>query len=82
MRWLYDGRPPAANGPGRRFYQQSMLRDACCVINLTPQRSRLREGGLIYSHFYSSVKEVIDAAKSYPFQNDGLEEMALHPQIR
>ncbi len=82
IRWLYDGQPPAANGPGRRFFQQSMLRDACNLTSLTPRRSRLHQGGLIYSQFYSSVKEVIDAAKSYPFQNDGLEEMALDPQIR
>jgi hypothetical protein len=82
VHWFYDGRPPTANGPGRRFYQQSMLRDACSLTSLTPKRSRFREGGLIYSQFYSSVKEVIDAAKSYPFQNDGLEEMALDPHIR
>jgi hypothetical protein len=82
VRWLYDGQPPSVNGPGRRFYQQSLLRDACSLTSLTPKRSRLREGGLIYSQFYSSIKEVIDAAKSYPFQNDGLEEMALDPQIR
>jgi hypothetical protein len=82
IRWFYDGRPPTVHGPGRRFYQQSMLRDACNLTSLTPKRSRLREGGLIYSQFYSSVKEVIDAAKSYPFQNDGLEEMALDPHIR
>ena len=59
-----------------------MLRDACNLTSLTPKRSRLRQGGLIYSQFYGSVKEIIDAAKSYPFQNDGLEEMALDPQIR
>ena len=59
-----------------------MLRDACTLTSLTPKRSRLRQGGLVYSQFYASVKEVIDAAKTYPFQNDGMEEMALDPQIR
>jgi len=59
-----------------------MLRDACNLTSVTPKRSRLRQGGLLYSQFYGSVKEMTDAAKSFPFQNDGLEEMALDPQIR
>ena len=79
LRWLYDEHPPQSN---QRFYHVSMLRDACNLTSLTPKRSKLREGGLLYSQFYGSVKEVTDAAKSYPFQNDGLEEMALDPQIR
>lgn len=79
LRWLYDGSPPKS---GQTFYNVSMLRDACSLTSLTPKQSRLREGGLIYSQFYSSVKEVIDAAKSFPFQNEGLEELALDPQIR
>lgn len=44
--------------------------------------SPLRAGGLVYSQFYGSSKEVVDAAKTYPFQNQGLEEMALDPKIR
>ena len=79
LQWLYDGSRPRS---GQTFYHVSMLRDACNLTSLTPKRSRLRQGGLIYSQFYSSVKEMTDAAKSYPFQNDGLEEMALDPQIR
>lgn len=59
-----------------------MLRDACGMTSLTLKCSQLHKGGLLYSQFYSSVKEVIDAAKSYPFQNDGFEEMALDPQIQ
>jgi hypothetical protein len=82
LRWLYDGQPPSAKGAGQRFYQQAMLRDAAGLTSLAPKRSWLRAGGLIYSQCYASVKEVIDAAKSYPFQNDGLEELALDPQIR
>ena len=82
LRWLYDGQPPSPKGAGQRFYQQSMLRDAAGLTSLTPKRSWLRAGGLIYSQCYASVKEIIDAAKSFPFQNDGLEELALDPQIR
>jgi hypothetical protein len=43
------------------------------------KRSKLREGGLIYSQFYGSVKEVSDATKYFPFKNDGFEELVLDP---
>jgi hypothetical protein len=49
---------------------------------VTPKGSRHRQGGLIYSQFYGSVKEVTDLAKLMPFENDGLEELALDTQIR
>jgi len=54
-----------------------MLHKAYALTSVTPKRSRLREGGLIYSQFYGSVKEISDASKCFPFDNDGLEEMAL-----
>jgi hypothetical protein len=76
---LYDDLPSKG---GQTFYNASMLRDACNLTSFTPKRSRLREGGLVYNQFYNSVKEMIDAAKSFPFQNEGLEELALDPQIR
>jgi hypothetical protein len=79
LQWMYDQHPPKS---GHRFYHQTMLRDACNLTSLTPKRSRLRKGGLVYSQFYSSVKEIVDAAKSFPFQNDGMEELALDPLIR
>jgi hypothetical protein len=79
LQWMYDGRPPS---DGQRFYTQSMLRDACSLTSLYPKRSLLRKDGLVYSQYYNSVKEVTDAAKTRLFQNDGLEEMALDPQIR
>jgi hypothetical protein len=79
---MYDGKPPARGGPGQRYYDQNMLHDACSLTSVTPKQSRLREGGLIYSQFYGSVKELSDALKCIPFDNDGLEELALDPQIR
>jgi hypothetical protein len=78
LRWLYDGPLPKS---GQTFYNASMLRDTCSLTSLTPKRSRLREGGLIYSQFYNSVKEMTDAAKSFPFQNEGLEENQLNASI-
>lgn len=79
--WMYDGQPPAAGNRGQRYYDQNMLYEASSLTTLTPKRSKLREGGLIYTQFYGSVKEISDAAKCKPFNNDGLEEMALDPQI-
>ena len=79
---MYDGQPPSAKGRGQRYFTQNMLYEASSLTSVTPKRSKLRDGGLIYSQFYSSVKEVSDATKCFPFENDGLEELALDPQIR
>ena len=81
MHWMYDGEPPSI-GQGQRYYHQNMLYEASSLTSVTPKRSKLREGGLVYSQFYGSTKEISDATKCYPFENDGLEELALDPQIR
>ena len=59
-----------------------MLYEASSLTSVTPKQSTLRKGGLVYSQFYGSVKEVSDAAKCRPFDNNALEEMALDPQLR
>ncbi len=82
IRDMYDGHPPAEGGQGQRYYDQNMLYDASSLTSVTPRRSKLRVGGLIYTQLYNSVKEISDATKCYPFANDGLEELALDPQIR
>lgn len=82
IRWMYDGEPPSAKGRGQRYFAQNMLYEAASLTSVAPKHSKLREGGLVYSQFYGSVKEVSDATKCFPFENDGLEELALDPQIR
>ena len=82
IRRLYDNNPPAKTGRGQRYYEQNMLYEATTVTSVPPKHSRLYRGGVRYIQLYGSVKEVWDAAKSKPFDNDGLEEMALDPQIR
>jgi hypothetical protein len=82
MQWMYDGKPPSSRAEGQRYYHQNMLYEASCLTSVTPKKSALRQGGLIYSQFYGSVKEMTDAAKCKPFDNDALEEMALDPQLR
>lgn len=81
MRWMYDGQPPKS-GNGQTYFHQNMLQDAASLTSVTPKRSKHREGGLIYSQFYASVKELSDATKQFPFTNDGMEETALDPQTR
>ena len=59
-----------------------MLYEAATVTSVPPKNSGLFQGGIRYVQLYGSVKEAWDAAKSKPFDNDGLEEMALDPHIR
>ncbi|KAL6405866.1 hypothetical protein AUP68_11006 [Ilyonectria robusta] len=59
-----------------------MLRDAGGMTTLTPPRSRLRRGGILYGQMYSLTKEIVDAASTFPFQNPDLRHLALDPQIR
>ena len=82
LQQLYNGKPPALGGAGQRYYEQDMLYDACSLTSETPKRSILREAGLLYSQFYGSVKELSYASNCKPFDNDGLEDLALDPQIR
>ncbi|EXK77873.1 hypothetical protein FOQG_17435 [Fusarium oxysporum f. sp. raphani 54005] len=61
---LYDGNIPKS---GQNFYHESMLRDAGGMTTLTPPTSRLRRGGILYDQMYSLTKEIIDAARTFPF---------------
>ncbi|KAL9571866.1 hypothetical protein ACKAV7_003855 [Fusarium commune] len=76
---LYDGNIPKS---GQNLYHESMLRDTGAMTTLTPVRSRLRRGGILYGQMYSLAKEIIDAARTYPFQNPDLRLLALDPQLR
>src|SRR6266480_5127431 len=82
LSWMYDGDPPSAKGAGQRFYSMNMLYDAAGLTSLAPRRSKQYRGGLVYSQYYCSVKELSDTQQRYPFDHDGLEELALDPQIR
>lgn len=78
LNWLYNGQVPKT---GHNTYYNVMLRDACDMTTLTPLKSSLRRGGLLYSQFYSLTKEILDAAKTFPFQNTALEDLAIDPRI-
>ncbi|RYC79195.1 hypothetical protein BFJ63_vAg17927 [Fusarium oxysporum f. sp. narcissi] len=59
-----------------------MLRDAGGMTTLMPSSSRLRRGGILYGQMYSLTKEIVDAARTFPFQNPDLRHLALDPQLR
>jgi hypothetical protein len=58
-----------------------MLRDAGSMTTLTPPSSRVRRGGILYGQMYSLTKEIIDAARTFPFQNRDLRDIALDPRL-
>lgn len=76
---LYDGDIPKS---GQNFYHESMLRDAGSMTTLTPPGSRLRRGGILYGQMYGLTKEIIDAARTFPFQNPDLRHLALDTELR
>lgn len=47
-------------------------------MTLTPgKRHPLRLAGLVYSQYYSSAKEIFDAAKTYPWEDKALEGLTI-----
>ncbi|EKJ68583.1 hypothetical protein FPSE_11241 [Fusarium pseudograminearum CS3096] len=64
------------------FYPFSMLRDTGSLTIETGKRSSRRAAGLLYSQFYSSVKEVFAAGNVYPFTNTAIETLALDKKLR
>ncbi|PNP55221.1 hypothetical protein FNYG_15524 [Fusarium nygamai] len=64
------------------FYPFSMLQDTGSLTIETGKRSPRRAAGLLYSQFYSSVKEVFAAGNVYPFTNAAIETLALGKKLR
>ncbi|EMD66048.1 hypothetical protein COCSADRAFT_115406, partial [Bipolaris sorokiniana ND90Pr] len=48
----------------------------------TYRSSKSRTNGLLYSQFYSSIKEIFAAGNAYPFTNTAIETLALDPKLR
>ena len=82
IREIYDSHPLVEGHDSQRYFDQNMLHDAASLTSIIPKQSRLRRGGLIYIQIYGLVKEILNATKCMPFNNDNLEELALDSQIR
>ncbi|SPJ87886.1 uncharacterized protein FTOL_12355 [Fusarium torulosum] len=78
-----NNRPANDRGTQKQvFYPFSMLRDTGSLTIETGKRSSRRAAGLLYSQFYSSVKEVFAAGNVYPFTNTAIETLALDKKLR
>ncbi|KAF8464923.1 hypothetical protein BDZ91DRAFT_783506 [Kalaharituber pfeilii] len=62
-------------------YPWALLNDVGSMTLEPGKRHPLRFAGLIYSQFYSSTKEILDAAKTYPFADQSLEGLAVDPSL-
>jgi hypothetical protein len=72
--------------PGRvssfqRMYYTALAADLVSMTVTPPRSSPAFHHGLVYSQFYNSFKETVDAAKAVPFQDQALETLALDPAI-
>ncbi|EWZ78628.1 hypothetical protein FOCG_18198 [Fusarium oxysporum f. sp. radicis-lycopersici 26381] len=59
-----------------------MLQDTGSLTIETGKCFSRRAAGLLYSQFYSSVKEVFAAGNVYPFTNAAIETLALNKKLR
>ncbi|KAJ5549853.1 hypothetical protein N7535_002204 [Penicillium sp. DV-2018c] len=80
--WIGQQHPPECPRPKQQFYPNSLLHDTGSLTLETRRTSPQRQAGLLYTHLYSSVKEVFAAGDVYPFTNTALDTLALDPQLR
>lgn len=64
------------------FYQWALSNDTASMSFTPTQKSVFRKAGLVYSQFYTITHEIFNAAKTYPFQNDALEGLAVDPHLK
>ena len=68
-------------GKRNQLYQVAFLGDSSNLTAESGPNSDHRRTGWVYSQYYHCAKSVLDAAKTYPFTNDGLETIGLNPNI-
>jgi hypothetical protein len=78
--WCRDGE--SSSLCRQALYPTAMLRDTVSMGVEPGVNSWLRAAGLLYSQFYSSMKEAFAAGNQYPFTNAAIETLALDPQLR
>jgi len=65
-----------------QFYPWALTKDTCNMTFIAGKRHPFRAAGHVYSQYYGSNKEVIDAAKIYPFESKSLEGLAVDPTLQ
>ena len=78
--WYQDGKSTSLCQ--QTLYPTAILRDTISIGVEPGVNSWQRARGLLYSQFYSSVKEVFTAGNQYPFTNTAIKTLALDPQLR
>ncbi|KAI4276275.1 MAG: hypothetical protein LQ337_002593 [Flavoplaca oasis] len=74
---------PAETRSGtHRTFIPAFLRDAANMNSVPSIRSRLRRAGLIFMQAYGTWNSQLDAAKTYPFTHDYMEELAMNTELR
>jgi hypothetical protein len=80
LKWFYKNLPKG-HGSGVNFYQTYLLNESTNMTIELAKNHPFRKEGLIYTQCYATMKGPFDAAKCFPFQNSGLEQMALDPLL-
>lgn len=78
--WLYQEDAERRASP-TTLYHIAMLGDAASLTSTPPIGSKLNQGGLVYVQVYARVKTVFEATKHFVNEQDGLEELALDPNL-
>ncbi|RPA90397.1 hypothetical protein L873DRAFT_1848827 [Choiromyces venosus 120613-1] len=63
------------------YYEWALTREIANLNVIPGKQHRARAAGLVYSQFYTTTKEIFDAAKLYPFQNKALEGLTVDPKL-
>lgn len=69
----------ARGSPGVRTYPWATTRESMGQTLFAPPHSQESADGLIYTQHYALIKTPFDTSKTYVFQNDALENLALDP---
>jgi len=63
------------------YYHWAQTEEAASMTMVANKSNIFSIGGLAYSQYYMSTKEMFDAAKTYPFANASLEALAVDPHL-
>ncbi|KAF8451388.1 hypothetical protein BGX38DRAFT_1183094, partial [Terfezia claveryi] len=64
-----------------QFYPWGLIASSSNMTFSVGKRHPLMRCGLVYSQFYSSIKEPFDAGKTYPYNNVNLEALAVDSNL-
>jgi hypothetical protein len=75
---LLGEHPRTAN---KKLYTTAMLDNSCNIKIEMSRTSQKRKRGWVFSQMYNTFKEITDAAKTKPFHNQFLNQLAWDPKV-